>query len=145
MMATTVGPFPGFSRLSRLARERDDRPEVFEALFHLVTIYLALEELPKAKEACREALRIAADFHLNAMYFPRLFSDMVEMAVKEGRMRRAARLQALVTLFRKPDASFDPGALADAGLPEESVREEWEAARSMNTDQAVAYALSEQE
>lgn len=135
---------PWFLEANKIARERDDKVLIHDNLFHLVTVYLAIGELPRAKAACLEALRLGADLNMRK-YFPRLFNDMVEMAVKEGRMRRAARLRAVVAFIRKPDADFDSSAFGDLGLAEDAARAEWAAARSMTTGQAVAYALSDRE
>jgi hypothetical protein len=77
--------------------------------------------------------------------FPQLFSDMVEIAVKEGRMKRAARLRAAVALLRRPSAGFDSGAFSDIDIAEDAARAEWAAARAMTVDQAVAYAMSDEE
>jgi predicted ATPase/DNA-binding SARP family transcriptional activator len=133
---------PWYLEYNRMARDLDEKVDIHASLFHLVTVYLALGELSLAKAACLEALRLNADFNTR-QHNPRLLSDMVEIAMKEGRMKRAARLRAAAALIRKPDADFDLSSFKDLGLPEDAARAEWDAARSMTTDQAVAYALSD--
>ena len=131
---------PWFLKANRLGREREEGLQVHASLYHLITIHLALGEVPQARAACREALRLSLEYNLKT-YYPRLFRDCAEIAVKDGHLRRAARLRAAAELVGKQYPCFEPSAFHDLGLTEETARAEWSAAQSMSVDQQVAYAL----
>jgi hypothetical protein len=128
----------------RMAREIDDQFQIFEALFHLSTVYLTLGDLGKARDHCSESLRVVGDLG-SRIFYPRLLDNLVEIERREGRLLRSVRLRFIAAFLRDPDADFDLSSFKDLGLPKDAARAEWSAAKSMTTDQAVADALSDQE
>ena len=133
-----------FLEAKRLAHERNDRFQVFEALFHLVTISLALGEHSSAKAECIDALHLCVELNMR-FYIPRLFYDMAEISISEGSRKRAARLHAASAQYGRPTAVFEPQSFQRLGLTAEEAGAAWLAAKSMDIDELVSYALADAE
>ena len=126
---------PWFLESIRIAREINEKWAIFDALFHLVTVYVALGQLARAKAACFEGLRLAAEFGLST-YIARLFNEAAEIAKEEGRPGRAARLS---------DAGCDLSVANDSLRDEDAALGGIVTAHSSNLDHVLEYALSDED
>jgi predicted ATPase/DNA-binding SARP family transcriptional activator len=127
---------------ARLARESDNLWTLLDALRLLGLECLCVGNTEEAKERLREGLRMAVDLSAGKTQHE-LLHVMSDVAAREGRGRRAMRLRAAATLIWEPDARWPRDSMPMIDLPAEAATAEWEAARSMTPEAAVAYALAD--
>jgi predicted ATPase/DNA-binding SARP family transcriptional activator len=136
---------PWFDEALGLARRIGDRWCLLRVLNCYALCLTRLGRFGEAKELLAEGLQLAIAQGA-AGYFHYLIGGYDWVARCEGRMCRAARLWAaaaaeLVSCMEDAVPDF----ASTLGLDEETARREWTAGRSMTTEQAIAYALSDED
>jgi hypothetical protein len=137
-----------------LFREVGDRGMAPLASNRLGFLALSQDEPDRAEELCVEAIRdLQEQAQIPGIDFA--LEILAGVAASRGGIRRAARLWGTVAGYR--DATGAPWIPEERAMIEEHIdaartrleqatwREEWEKGRSMTLDQAVDYALDEQE
>jgi hypothetical protein len=137
-----------------LFRELGARADVSIGLYNLGWIALLENHLGRAADVYRESLTIAWDTGMNPIVHHDL-EGIACLAGAKGDAERAARLWgAAQTLHETKGIPRDTDFIADAdariatvrsGIGEEKWEEAWRKGRAMTLDEAVSYALEEQE
>jgi predicted ATPase/Tfp pilus assembly protein PilF len=137
-----------------LLRELGARGDVALGLCNLGWMALLQNDLGKAADLYRESLPLSWDAGLNPLV-QSVLEGLACVAGAEGEAERAARLWgAAQALQETKDIPRDADFLAEAdariatvrsGMGEEVWEEAWSKGRAMTLDEAVSYALEEQE
>jgi predicted ATPase/class 3 adenylate cyclase len=137
-----------------LFRELGNRGGVSVGLYNLGWIALLQDDLGRAADLYRESLSLSWDIGLNPLVQSTL-EGFACVAAAKGDAERAARLWgAAQTLQERKGISRDTDFLAEAdariyavrtGTEEEVWEEAWRKGRAMSLDEAVSYALEEEE
>jgi tetratricopeptide (TPR) repeat protein len=137
-----------------LSRELGARGDVALSLCNLGWIALLQDDLGRAADLYRESLSLSWDAGLNPLVQSTL-EGLACLAGAQGKAERAARLwgaaQALhetkgiprdIDFLAEADARI---SLVRSGMGEEAWEEAWRKGRAMTLDEAVSYALEEEE
>jgi predicted ATPase/Tfp pilus assembly protein PilF len=137
-----------------LLRELGAKGDVALGLCNLGWIALLQDDLGRAADFYRESLSLAWDTGLNPLVQSAL-EGLACIAGSEGDAKRAARLWgAAQALHETKGIPRDPEFLAEAdarisavrsGMGEEVWEEAWRKGRTMTLDEAISYALVEEE
>jgi predicted ATPase/class 3 adenylate cyclase len=137
-----------------VSRELGSRGDVALGLCNLGWIALLQDNLGKAADLYRESLSLSWDTGLNPIV-QSVLEGLACLAGVKGDTERAARLWgAAQVLHETKDIPRDTDFLAEAdarislvrsGMGEEAWEEAWRKGRAMTLDEAVSYALEEQE
>src|SRR5215204_536358 len=137
-----------------LLRELGSRGDVALGLYNLGWIALLQDDLGKAADLYRESLSLSWEIGRNPLVQWAL-EGLACLAGAQGEAERAARLWgAAQTLHETKDIPRDIDFLAEAdsrisavrtGVGEEVWEKAWRKGRAMTLDEAVSYALKEEE
>jgi tetratricopeptide (TPR) repeat protein len=137
-----------------LFRELGNRGDVALGLYNLGWIALLQDDLGRAADLYRESLSLSWEIGLNPLVQSAL-EGFACVAGAKGDAERAARLWgAAQTLHEKKGIPRDTDFLAEAdarisavrlGMGEEAWEQAWHKGRVMTLEEAVSYALEEQE
>lgn len=133
----------------RIAREIGDRWSLLDTLNRCGCSLRQLGRIEEARSRWGEGLRLAVDLGA-AAYLCHLFGGFDYLARNAGRPRRAMKLMGFAVKCGDPGLTLDhfirgkpfgPSFGMDIAL----LRAEWDAGRAMTLDEAVAYALSDED
>ena len=140
-----------YSESLRAARDIDDKWSIFDIFNRLGRTYLMLDQVIEAKTSYREGLLNAADVGARG-YFGWLIGGLDHVAMWEGNLKRATRLwaaaAAIATGFKIAYNSFKFDELdppRSAVLDQEEGAPVWDAGQAMTIDEAIAYALTDED
>jgi predicted ATPase/DNA-binding SARP family transcriptional activator len=133
----------------RIAREIDDRWSTLGALYCLGSSLFNCGNIEAARRRWTEGLRLAVD--IGAMvYLHHLLGGFDHIARKEGRPRRAMTLMSAAVQCAFPDQPFEsmkhePWMGPPLGVDVASLEAEWYTGQALTLEDAIAYALSDED
>ncbi|MGO9310992.1 MAG: ATP-binding protein [Spirochaetia bacterium] len=126
-----------------LAKQIGDTWSIFDTQSHLAWGYANRGELARAGEIFADALRMTAELGARA-YIGQYLAGLACIAKREGRGVRALRLDGAVSAIRRAELpGWDLRLAEGTGLTPGAGEKEWNAGRSMTTEQVVEYALDD--
>ncbi len=133
---------PWYREALRIAHAIDDAWSVLDVTNCLADAYLGLGEVTRAKPLFLLGLRKCVELGARA-YVPWFVHGLREVAAKEGRVKRAARLWAVEYSVLDPRAEFDPRICRELNLERGAAEAEWSRGKLLSFDEAVRYACSD--